>query len=76
MSADLCSNDMSMEVGRMAALAEAVQRELEDGEVTDHGMWLLDLLNTDLHYLKSRINNGDHYCESPQAELELIGGAS
>ena len=76
MSADLCSNEMSLQVGRMAALAEAAQREFEGDPVTDHGIWLLDLLNADLHYLKSRIDNGDHDCERPQAELGLIGGAS
>ena len=50
------SMDMSMEVGRMAALAEAVQREFES-EVTTHGVWLIDLLNTDLWRLKSKIDN-------------------
>jgi len=50
------SMDMSMEVGRMAALAEAVQREFES-EVTTHGVWLIDLLNADLWRLKSKIDN-------------------
>lgn len=44
----------------MAALAEAVQRELEHGEVSSHGTWLIDLLNADLTHLKSRIDNGDY----------------
>ena len=59
MSADLSSNDMSSEVGRMGALAEAVQREFEDEKVTDHGIWLIDLLNADLKHLKERIDRGE-----------------
>ena len=50
------SIDMSWEVGRMAALAEAVQREFES-KVTTHGTWLIDLLNADLNHLKSRIDD-------------------
>ena len=50
------SIDMSMEVGRMAALAEAVQREFAS-RTTAHGAWLIDLLNADLNHLKSRIDD-------------------
>lgn len=72
------SMDMSMEVGRMVALAEAVQREAEraEPEIGGHAIWLIDLLNADLNHLKSRIDNGDYDGETPQAELDLIGGAS
>ena len=56
-------SDMSIEVGRMGALAETIQREVES-ELTDHTIWLIDLLNADLNYLKSRIDGGHYTCES------------
>ena len=64
------SNVMSLEVGRMGALAEAVQREAEGmAKVDDHTIWLIDLLNADLAHLKSRINDGhyDRQCEGGES---------
>jgi len=53
------ANKMSLEVGRLGALAEAIRRETES-VLNEQAVWLIDLLNSDLKYLKSRIDDG-HY---------------
>ena len=54
-------DQMSLEIGRMQALAQAAFSRAE-GEASEGAMWLIDLLVVDLKHLKDRIDTAHYDC--------------
>ena len=66
----LCESEMSIEVGRLHALAATVRDKVDEGN--DRLIWLVDLLEADIKHLKHRIDSGYYNVENATGN----GGAS